>query len=293
MKGIILAAGSGTRLWPITQSINKHLLPVYDKPMIFYPVSILMLAGISNILIITRPQDLITFQGLLGNGSRWGIAINYATQEHPKGIAEAFHIAEKFIGLDNVALALGDNIFYGNGFIEKLRIARENLEYGFSSIFSYRVEEPHRFGVVNFDANGNVLGVEEKPVRPKSNYAVTGLYFYTNDVVMLSKQLSPSSRGELEITDLNYKLLHLNKLKSINLGRGFAWLDTGTFESLLEASAFISTLEKRQGLKILAPEEVSYRMGYISDEALQKLILEYGNSSYAIYLGRLLREDYE
>lgn len=293
MKGIVLAGGTGSRLWPITKSVNKHLLAIYDKPMVFYPISCLMLAGIVDILLISRPQDLPLFLQLLGDGSAWGIKISYACQDQPNGIAQAFLIAEEFIGEDDVALALGDNIFYGNGFVDKLKAAKENLKQGYSSIFAYSVDDPERFGVVNYDQHGDVLGIEEKPNEPKSNYAVTGLYFYTNDVVDFAKQLSPSERGELEITDINKKYLQLKKLRAISLGRGFAWLDTGTFESLLEASSFIATLEKRQGFKVLAPEEIAFRMGYISKEQLSELILGYGNSPYANYLKRLMRENNE
>jgi glucose-1-phosphate thymidylyltransferase len=291
LKGIILAGGTGSRLWPITKSVNKHLLSVYDKPMIFYPISILMLAGIKEILIITKSDDLHSFKALLSDGIDWGINIFYAIQEKPEGIAQAFLIGEEFIDNDDVVLILGDNIFYGNGLIDKLKIGIENLSLGFSSIISYKVEDPTRFGVVELDHGNNVLSIEEKPLKPKSLNAVTGLYFYTNDVVYLARTLKPSKRGELEITDINNLYLQKTKLKCISLGRGFAWLDTGTNDSLLEASTFVSSIEKRQRYKISAPEEIAYRMGYINRVGLRSLAENYGNSSYGKYLFRLLEEE--
>jgi glucose-1-phosphate thymidylyltransferase len=288
MKGIILAGGSGSRLWPITKSINKHLLAIYDKPMIYYPISTLMLAGVIEICIITRPEDKEIFKSLLGDGSQWGIRLTYKIQEKPEGIAQAFLIASEFIGKEDVVLILGDNIFYGNGLIDKVKRGIENQKNGFSSIYTYHVVDPERFGVVEFDSHGNVIGLEEKPANPKSNYAVTGIYFYTNDVVEKVRQLSPSKRGELEITDLNKLYLDKGKLKSVQIGRGFAWLDTGTFESLLEAASFIATIEKRQGFKISVPEEIAYRLELIDDETLILASQRYGKSPYGDYLRSLI-----
>ena len=290
MKGIVLAGGTGTRLWPITKSINKHLLPVFDKPMIFYPISVLMLAGIKDILLITKPVDLPLFQQLLDDGSSWGIQISYEIQEKPEGIAQALLIGETFIGGEDVVLILGDNIFYGNGLIEKLNQSIKNLELGFSSIYGYIVKDPQRFGVVEFDEKYNVINIEEKPDKPQSNYAVTGLYFYTKDVVELAKKLTPSIRRELEITDLNKLYLKNELLKCITLGRGFAWLDTGTNDSLLDAASFISTIENRQGYKISVPEEIAFRKGWITSEQLIQLAKSYGHSSYGEYLLRLVDE---
>jgi glucose-1-phosphate thymidylyltransferase len=290
MKGIVLAGGTGSRLWPITKSVNKHLLPIYDKPMIFYPISVLMMADIKDILIITKSEDLSAFVALLSDGTDWGINISYSIQEKPEGIAQAFLIGEDFINEDDVVLILGDNIFYGNGLTEKLKIGIENLKSGFSSIYSYRVEDPQRFGVVEFDDKNNVKSIEEKPLKPRSWYAVTGLYFYKKDVVHLAKNLAPSSRGELEITDLNKLYLQNGSLKCVTLGRGFAWLDTGTNNSLLEAATFISTIEKRQGYKISAPEEIAYRMGFINELKLRELGENYGTSPYGKYLLRLIEE---
>lgn len=290
MKGIVLAGGTGSRLWPITKSINKHLLPIYDKPMVFYPISVLMLMGIRNILLITKSEDLSSFKQLLFDGSDWGIKIEYALQEKPAGIAHAFLLAEDFIGREDVVLILGDNIFFGNGLTEKLFIGLNNLKKGYSSIFSYKVEDPHRFGIVELDGLDNVLSIEEKPGTPKSNFAVTGLYFYDRNAVDYAKQLIPSSRGELEITDLNKIYLSQQKLKCIKLGRGFAWLDTGTYASLLDAASFISTIEKRQGYKISVPEEIAYRQGFISSSKLLHLAQNYGSSSYGRYLYKLLEE---
>jgi glucose-1-phosphate thymidylyltransferase len=288
MKGIILAGGYGSRLWPITKSINKHLLPIYDKPMVYYPISTLMLAGLIEICIITRPEDIELFQYLLGDGSQWGIRITYKIQEKPEGIAQAFLIAREFIGKEDVVLILGDNIFYGNGLIDKIKQGVDNQKKGFSSIYTYHVVDPERFGVAEFDAHGNVISLEEKPDNPKSNYAVTGIYFYTNDVVEKVKQLSPSKRGELEITDLNKLYLNNGKLKSVQMGRGFAWLDTGTFESLLEAASFIATIEKRQGFKISVPEEIAYRLKLIDDKTLILASQSYGKSPYGNYLRSLI-----
>lgn len=290
MKGIVLAGGTGSRLWPITKSINKHLLPIYDKPMVFYPISVLMLAGIKEILVITKSEDLPLFQRLLSDGSDWGIRISYEIQEKPEGIAQAFLIGETFIAMDDVVLILGDNIFYGNGFVESLNQGINYLESGFSSIYAYRVEDPQRFGVVEFDANNNANSIEEKPDEPKSNYAVTGLYFYTKGVVELVRKLTPSKRGELEITDLNKLYLNQGLLKCIILGRGFAWLDTGTNESLLDAASFISTIENRQGYKISVPEEVAFRKGWITIDQLICLAQNYGHSGYGKYLLRLVDE---
>lgn len=290
MKGIVLAGGTGSRLWPITRTINKHLLPVFDKPMIFYPISLLMLAGIKDILLITKSEDLYSFKQLLFDGSNWGIRISYEIQEKPEGIAQAFLIGEKFIEREDVVLILGDNIFYGNGLIEKLNQGISNLKSGFSSIYAYRVEDPQRFGVVEFDMNNNVKRIEEKPDVPKSNFAVTGLYFYDNSVVEFAKRLKPSKRGELEITDLNNIYLNLELLKCITLGRGFAWLDTGTNDSLLDAASFVSTIENRQGYKISVPEEIAFRNGWITSHQLVSNAKSYGYSSYGKYLLNLVDE---
>jgi glucose-1-phosphate thymidylyltransferase len=288
MKGIIMAGGSGTRLWPLTITVNKHLLAIYDKPMVYYPISTLLLAGITEICLITRPEDKETFYSLLGDGSVWGIRFTYEVQAKPEGIPQAFFIARKFIGKEDVVLILGDNIFYGNGLIDKVKRGIENQKNGFSSIYTYHVVDPERFGVAELDSHGNVIGLEEKPANPKSNYAVTGIYFYTNDVVEKVRQLSPSKRGELEITDLNKLYLDKGKLKSVQIGRGFAWLDTGTFESLLEAASFIATIEKRQGFKISVPEEIAYRLKLIDDETLILASQRYGKSPYGDYLRSLI-----
>ncbi len=285
MKGIILAGGSGTRLYPITKSISKQIIPVYDKPMIYYPLSVLMLAGIREILIISTPQDIGLYQDLLGDGSQFGIHLEYAIQPSPDGLAQAFIIGEEFIGDDQVCLILGDNIFYGYNFSQILAEAG-TLEDG-ALVFGYYVNDPERYGVVDFDEKGQVLSIEEKPTQPRSNYAVTGLYFYSNDVVKKAKSLEPSARGELEITDLNRLYLKENRLKVQLLGRGFAWLDTGTHDSLLQASNFIATIEQRQGLKVSCLEEIAFKKGYISKEQLLDLAEPLMKNQYGQYLHKL------
>ncbi|MCW4631001.1 MULTISPECIES: glucose-1-phosphate thymidylyltransferase RfbA [Marinomonas] len=285
MKGIILAGGSGTRLYPITIGVSKQLLPIYDKPMIYYPLSVLMLAGIREILIITTAEDQASFQRLLGDGSKFGIELSYVVQPSPDGLAQAFILGEGFIGSDDVCLVLGDNIFYGQGFTPKLRQAVENAKNGQgATVFGYQVKDPERFGVVEFDANKKAISIEEKPVKPKSNFAVTGLYFYDNSVVQLAKQVQPSERGELEITCLNEMYLKQNKLNVEMLGRGFAWLDTGTHESLLEAAQFVETIEKRQGYKIACLEEIAFNHGWLTKEELKMLAKPLQKNSYGQYL---------
>lgn len=288
-KGIILAGGSGTRLYPVTQSISKQLLPVYDKPMIYYPLSTLMLAGIQDILIISTPDDTPRFESLLGDGSQWGLNIQYKAQPSPDGLAQAFILGDTFIGNDLSALVLGDNIFYGHDFNELLSHAMARSDA--ATVFAYHVHDPERYGVVEFDHINKVLSLEEKPKNPKSNYAVTGLYFYDKDVVAMANSLKPSSRGELEITDLNRLYLEKEKLNVEIMGRGYAWLDTGTHDSLLEASQFIATLENRQGLKVSCPEEISYRQGWINASQLEKLAAPLSKNSYGQYLQHILKEN--
>jgi glucose-1-phosphate thymidylyltransferase len=288
MKGIILAGGSGKRLYPVTIGVCKQLLPIYDKPMIYYPLSALMLAGIRDILIISTPQDLPRFINIFGDGSYLGLHFSYKEQPHPGGIAEAFILGEEFIGDDNVCLVLGDNIFYGHGLTQVLKKASKEVErLGGATIFGYYVNDPERYGVVEFDAEGNVLSLEEKPRAPKSRYAVTGLYFYDNSVIEVSKGIKPSNRGELEITDVNREYLKKGKLRVGLMGRGYAWLDTGTHGSLLEAGEFIATIEKRQGLKIACVEEIAYKLGYINKDQLMKLAQNYNHNEYGKYLMRL------
>ena len=288
MKGIILAGGKGTRLYPITKVVSKQLLPIYDKPLIYYPLSTLLLAGIKDILIISTPRDLPNFKNLLGDGSNYGINLSYKEQPSPDGLAQAFILGEEFIGDDSCAMVLGDNIFYGNGFSKLLRDAVKNAEENKrASVFGYYVEDPERFGVVEFDKDGQVISIEEKPKEPKSNYAVTGLYFYDNRVVDIAKKMKPSARGELEITDLNREFLNMGALDVKLLGRGYAWLDTGTMDSLIEAGQFVQMIEKRQGIKISAIEEIAYKNGWISKEKLLESAERYGKSTYGAHLKKV------
>ena len=288
MKGIILAGGSGTQLYPITHVVSKQLLPIYDKPMVYYPLSVLLLAGIRDILVISTPQDTPRFEQLLGDGARWGIKLSYAVQPAPEGLAQAFIIGRSFIGSSACCLVLGDNIFYGHDLAPLLQ--RAAAKTAGATVFAYRVTDPQRYGVVAFDADGRATSIEEKPMQPRSNYAVTGLYFYDSQVVDIAASLEPSARGELEITDVNRRYLEMGTLEVTTLGRGYAWLDTGTHASLLEASSFIQTIEERQGLKVACPEEIAFRMGYISAADLEGLAAPLSNSGYGQYLLRVLSE---
>lgn len=289
MKGIVLAGGTGSRLYPSTLTVSKQLLPIYDKPMIYHPISVLMLAGIRDILIISTPQDLPDFQHLLKDGSQFGVNFYYKEQPSPDGLAQAFILGEKFIGNDEAALVLGDNIFYGNGFSGRLKHVTENAKNGIATVFGYKVKDPQRFGVVEFDNSGKVLSIEEKPQNPKSDFAVTGLYFYDNNVAEYAKSLKPSHRGELEITDLNNMYLQKGKLNVELLGRGFAWLDTGTHQSLLQASQYVQTIEENQGIKIACLEEIAYRLGFLSADDILRNIPDVKDNEYYNYIKRILK----